>query len=57
MKVIERKILRLRSIRPRLTLGFIQLFDPQRIAVENFVGANVNGSTTRIDDQNFFAGL
>ena len=57
MKVTERKTLRLWSIRLRLTLGFMQLFDPQRIAAENFVGADVDGSTARVDDQNFFAGL
>ena len=57
MKVIERKSLRLWSIRPRLTLGFMQLFDLQRVAAENFVGADVDGSTARIYDQNFFAGL
>ena len=41
----------------RLTLGFIQLFDLQRPIAENRVGADVNGSATRINDQRLLTAL
>ena len=43
--------------RIRLTLWFIQLFDLQRPIVENRVGADIDGSATRIDDQSLLASL
>jgi len=41
----------------RLTLGFIQLFDLQRTIAENLVGADIDGSTARIDDQSLLTRL
>jgi len=41
----------------QLTLRFIQLFDLQRRIPENLVGADVDRSTARIDDQSLLTGL
>jgi hypothetical protein len=38
------------SLWTRPTFGFKQLFDLQRAVAENFVGADIDGSTAGIDD-------
>jgi len=35
----------------------MQLFDLQRSIADNLVGADIDGPTARIDDQNLFAWL
>ena len=43
--------------RIQLTLRFSQLFHLQGSIIKNRVGADVNGPTTRVDDQNLVARL
>ena len=55
MIVIGRKVLL--TLYTELTFGFIQLFDLQRPIAENFVGADIDGSTARINNQRMITGL